>query len=667
MDTSSNNKFSLKKLFSNAWGVLLFLLLFAIISVSIYTPIKNNVFEDSTKKYIESNSFIYSLTDLTRYLKETKIDNTDRYDSQYENLKNIKYYIGKKDQSAFYSNIPDATEAILQNELNNSQFYLSMKTDEKGNPEIESSYYLKNNKNAFIDGLNIRNENALEYANLIIFYSVPKNLTADNDLFIYNIKSFNIEQYMILILIIGALGLLLLTIISFAIPYTSQKKASIVRLFNKMFLELKLFTLFAFAIGSYAILNIIDTGYYFDQPYNLMTIIHDANEYFYIIGIPVTFILYLLAYLSICYIKHLYHEGFIEGFIKNSIFGKILFYILKGIKNLGEEIIEIDIPKKYQAKFLIALGINLIVLCIIALAGPLGLVLALAYTIALFIYLIKLIDKIKSLNIYSSQLAKGDFNAVLPEDIGILNPIARNLNNIKSGFKVAVEKEIKSQHMKTELISNVSHDLKTPLTSIITYVDLLKCEDVTQESQKEYIDILDKKSKRLQVLIEDLFEASKASSGNIDLQLEQVDVIALLRQTLGELEEKINDSNLQMKINLPENKVLCELDGRRTYRVFENIIGNILKYALPNSRVYIDVLENEKQISFIFKNISAYEMNFDASEIMERFSRGDDSRNTEGSGLGLSIAKSLVELQNGNLQISIDGDLFKLTVTFPKV
>ena len=232
---------------------------------------------------------------------------------------------------------------------------------------------------------------------------------------------------------------------------------------------------------------------------------------------------------------------------------------------------------------------------------------------------------------------------------------------------MAIDKEIKSQHMKTELISNVSHDLKTPLTSIITYVDLLKCEDLNDESRKEYIDILDKKSKRLQILIEDLFEASKASSGNIDLQLEQIDVIALLRQTLGELEEKIDDSSLQMKINLTENKIICELDGRRTYRIFENIIGNILKYALENSRVYIDIIESEKEVSLIFKNISAYEMNFDSSEITERFTRGDISRNTEGSGLGLSIAKSLVELQGGSLMVNIDGDLFKVTISFPKV
>ena len=245
--------------------------------------------------------------------------------------------------------------------------------------------------------------------------------------------------------------------------------------------------------------------------------------------------------------------------------------------------------------------------------------------------------------------------------------MAKNLNNIKQGFSVAVDKEIKSERMKTELISNVSHDLKTPLTSIITYVDLLKNEDVESDTQKEYIDVIDRKSRRLKILIEDLFEASKATSGNVDLNPENIDVIALFRQTLGELEEKINESNLQFRINAPENKVICNLDGKRTYRVFENIISNILKYSMENSRVYIDVVENEKSIRFIFKNISSYEMNFDPSEIAERFTRGDKSRSTEGSGLGLSIAKSFVELQGGGLDIVIDGDLFKLTVKFPKV
>ena len=219
--------------------------------------------------------------------------------------------------------------------------------------------------------------------------------------------------------------------------------------------------------------------------------------------------------------------------------------------------------------------------------------------------------------------------------------------------------------MKAALISNVSHDLKTPLTSIITYVDFLKEKDLPSDKQAEYIDILDRKSKRLKILIEDLFEASKAASGNIELHSENVDLVALLKQTLGELEEKISISNLQLRPTFPGAKIICYLDRRRTYRIFENLMSNILKYAQPNSRVYIDITTTEDLATVTFKNISAYEMNFDASQITERFSRGDTSRHTECSGLGLSIAENLTELQNGTLTIHVDGDLFKVILTFP--
>lgn len=247
-----------------------------------------------------------------------------------------------------------------------------------------------------------------------------------------------------------------------------------------------------------------------------------------------------------------------------------------------------------------------------------------------------------------------------------LSPITHELSKIDEGFQNAVNQELVSQRMKTELISNVSHDLKTPLTSIINYVDLLKNKDLTQGQKEEYVSILDQKSQRLKVLIEDLFEASKAASGNIELVSEKIDLIALLKQTLGELAEKISTSGLQFKVNLPEEKVICELDGRRTYRIFENLMGNILKYAAPHSRVYIDcILEEEVRITF--RNISAYEMNFTAEEIMERFKRGDESRNTEGSGLGLSIAKNLTELQGGKFEVYVDGDLFKVTLRWNRV
>lgn len=249
-------------------------------------------------------------------------------------------------------------------------------------------------------------------------------------------------------------------------------------------------------------------------------------------------------------------------------------------------------------------------------------------------------------------------------DIGLLSPIVEVLEQVETGFNEAVQKEVLSQRMKTELISNVSHDLKTPLTSIISYVDLLKNGELSKEQQQKYIEILDRKSQRLKVLIEDLVEASKAASGNIELVKEEIDLVALLKQTLGEMNEKIENSTLKFKVNTPKEALIGRLDGKRTYRIFANLIGNIIKYAAPHSRVYIECFNEEEEGVVVFKNMSAYEMHFTAEEIVERFKRGDDSRHTDGSGLGLAIAKNLTELQGGKFEIYIDGDLFKVTLRF---
>ncbi|MDX5641617.1 sensor histidine kinase, partial [Clostridioides difficile] len=252
------------------------------------------------------------------------------------------------------------------------------------------------------------------------------------------------------------------------------------------------------------------------------------------------------------------------------------------------------------------------------------------------------------------------------KDLGFFNPIKDELGNIQTGFKKAVDEEVKSQKMKTELISNVSHDLKTPLTSIITYIDLLKDESITDENRKLYIDTLDRKSQRLQHLIEDLFEVSKANSGDVYLNIVNVDIVSLMKQTLLELDDKLADSSLIVKNNFSNEKIILPLDSQRTFRVFENLIINISKYAMPNSRVYIDILETDNKVNIMLKNMSASEIDFSVDDIMERFVRGDKSRNTEGSGLGLAIAKSFIELQGGKMNISVDGDLFKVTITFNK-
>lgn len=289
------------------------------------------------------------------------------------------------------------------------------------------------------------------------------------------------------------------------------------------------------------------------------------------------------------------------------------------------------------------------------------------YVIIVMVYWLK-IDKCMT-NIYkaSSRIRQGDFHQTIKEEgPATLRLTAENLNNIKDGLEKAISSATRNEQLKTELITNVSHDLKTPLTSIINYIDLLKDENTTEEEKSKYIDIITKKSARLKVLIEDLFEASKAASKTMELNMEKADIVSLVRQTLGEFEEKISRSNLKFVVKLPEEKAYVNIDGKRTWRVLENLFSNVLKYSMDNTRVYVEVIPTEEDVKIVMRNISAFEMDFTEEDILERFRRGDSSRHTEGSGLGLSIAKSLTELQDGTLKIDIDGDLFKVTVTFKK-
>ena len=282
-------------------------------------------------------------------------------------------------------------------------------------------------------------------------------------------------------------------------------------------------------------------------------------------------------------------------------------------------------------------------------------------------YIIKKMVLFKDIMDGTQKIASGDLNYFINETgKGSLPKLAHNINCMKDGFKKSVQNELKSEKLKSELITNVSHDLKTPLTSIINYVDLLKKEDLSNEEALKYIDILDKKSQRLKILIEDLFDASKLASGSVELNMQKIDIVALVRQALGEFDEKINKSQLTFRFNASKQNIYVNLDGNKTWRVFDNLINNALKYSQPATRVYIDIYEEENGASIIMKNVSAYEMDFDPEEISERLKRGDKSRNTEGSGLGLAIAKNIVELEGGRFHIDIDGDLFKVVIEFKK-
>ncbi|MFE7060899.1 sensor histidine kinase [Sutcliffiella sp. NPDC057660] len=278
-------------------------------------------------------------------------------------------------------------------------------------------------------------------------------------------------------------------------------------------------------------------------------------------------------------------------------------------------------------------------------------------------YFIKSIGYFNRISMKTEEMAAGR----LGEDLEIkgkseLAKMAANLNVLNQGVKVSLNEQAKSERLKTELITNVSHDLRTPLTSIITYTELLKREDLSFEDREAYLEIIDRKSQRLKGLIDDLFEVSKMASGNMELAKEKVDINQLLQQALAEMNSSMVESNLHFRVTLPEKPILAMVDGQKIWRVFDNLIGNIIKYSLEQSRVYIQMQKSGDKVNITFKNISKYELNDQSEELYERFKRGDTSRHTEGSGLGLAIAKSIVDLHEGSLNIETDGDLFKVNI-----
>ncbi len=271
------------------------------------------------------------------------------------------------------------------------------------------------------------------------------------------------------------------------------------------------------------------------------------------------------------------------------------------------------------------------------------------------------------LNEAISNISEGDtrYCVDLNQFNGRERSIAKHINSIGSGLDTAIQERVKSERMKADLITNVSHDLKTPLTSIINYVDLIKRENIQNPKVLEYLEVLEQKSQRLKTLTEDLVEASKASSGNLKLEMADIDFVELVQQTNGEFEEKFAMRSLELISTLPETPIIIEADGGQLWRVLENLYNNTFKYAMEHSRVYVDIVKEDSQVLFTIKNISDHPLNITGSELTERFVRGDVSRTTEGSGLGLSIAQSLTKLQNGVFDIIIDGDLFKACLRFP--
>lgn len=376
------------------------------------------------------------------------------------------------------------------------------------------------------------------------------------------------------------------------------------------------------------------------------------------------FIFYFLFSMLCFTVKYMFMNGM--NYFKNNT---CTYALYEKTKELGNRVTEFDLKDNINQDILKFTICNALLVIVLYVLSPSKTIFAIVYVMISFLYIRKQSMKVKNdyknmLN-FTEQLSHGHFDTEIEDDLGIFNSMRDRLNNLKTGFEAAVKEETKSQNMKTELITNVSHDLKTPLTCIKNYVILLKNTQADETTRTEYLNQLEKYTNRLSNLIQDLFDVSKATSGNNDLHPIDLRLQALVDQSLAECIEVLESKDIQVIKNVED--VVVHLDGDKTYRVFENLLTNIGKYAMPHSRAYIDIHEEEDYVSIIFKNMSEVEMNFSSEEIQERFVRGDKSRHETGSGLGLAIAKSFVVAQGGTFDIEIDGDLFKVIMTFKKI
>ena len=391
--------------------------------------------------------------------------------------------------------------------------------------------------------------------------------------------------------------------------------------------------------------------------------------------------LIVTAYFSIYIVIAIIFDTFVrrlkaKTFWKSTIIGKIFKQLGKIFSKLEKFFKELKGTSKFfdktTKKFILDCVIAIVFVIIILLIFHEDLVFtAVLETVIVVIFIFRLLKAIADYDKIEEKLKEmyeGNNNDTLErkEFLPEFYQSVDYINDISNGFERAIQDRIKSERLKTELITNVSHDIKTPLTSIINYVDLLKNPHLTDDDHEHYLQILERNSLRLKNLIEDLFEVSKANSGDIRLDYVDVDIVALIKQAQLECEDKLSEKNLDLRTTFTEEKMICHLDSSKTYRIFENLFINISKYALEHTRVYIDVIENDDSVTIIFKNISAEEMRFNENEIVERFVQGDQSRNTSGSGLGLAIVKSFTELQGGRFTVELDGDLFKSIITFYK-
>ena len=654
--------------------ILITFLVLAIILGAIYIEYNSYNKEDLSRgDYFKTNSFIYNeyYPNLQRIFRicsnieegiriegeyyNSFVDNytlvqetpTKIYYSQtYRGYYNGFNYIIVNENGTIYTNIKVENYNEKIQEIKNSEYYWYKETskintnleqlDDTGfayNFGLENLKEIKNNKFSIYTNFNKAQSSILEYKVNVSIYN-----------FIANVGSMPVYAMSYSILILFIIGVYLI----WSIGHKNNKEGIYLSNFDRFSYEI------IFVVGCIVIATFTLIG---------KECLVNANIYTLVIGL----IAYLICYIScavigITTIKRIKARSF----IKTTLTYKICKWIKEKIKEVSNLILwNKEITTKLIIYYIAFLLISLFLIITSAATAFCVILLLIFWSLVLY----AILNYTKQLNSIKQQLkciyeGKEDIRIDTANLEKNLKEMAEYINSLSTGLTKAVEESLKSERMKTQLITNVSHDIKTPLTSIINYVDLLKKEEMPNEKAKEYLEILDSKSQRLKRLTEDLVEASKTTSGNIKLNIESINLKELIKQISGEFEDKFNEKNLELILQIPKEKVNIKADSRYLYRVIENMYTNIIKYALEGSRVYIDIIKNKDKVEIQLKNISKAKLNISTEELMQRFVRGDTSRNTEGSGLGLSIAESLTKLQGGNFNIYLDGDLFKVVIEF---
>ena len=505
-------------------------------------------------------------------------------------------------------------------------------------------------------------------SDVVLTFYIPAVLNYDNSSLI-DLLELDGDQYAYFFITAFLICSAIIALYIFLNKYVYEKEAYIFRHVNNWLFE-PAFFLFLVVDALLASGTCILTTYSIEG-----TFLNILNRYHIEFGQPVVYLTNVLAWsitlffigLSVYWLKYQFTTSIRDWFFQRTLVGKSILYF----SNKVERIISTDLSDKILKKYIIFSTCLILILAFISLLNIpfFSFFIVVAALIGISVVGYKKIknvqDQYQDILHMTEDLSSGNFENIKPADSGLFQSLNNNIYQIKDGFEQAVKEQVQSQNLKTELISNVSHDLKTPLTGIKNYVELLNDPNISEKDKKSYLERLNQYTDRLSILITDLFEVSKANSGNIDLEYSNINIIEFIEQVCAENEELLQAKNLQLVTHLPEKDVIVSLDGNKTYRIFENLFTNISKYALENTRVFLDVKDIGNSVVITMKNTSKAPLDFN-NDITERFVRGDKSRHEAGSGLGLAIVKSFTEVQNGTFMIETDGDLFKSILSFRK-